>query len=283
MVLTRVCGHLRPVLSSLRPRLAPLHTTAASMERKEHLDLTAGQFRDPGAVGAKVVAMSDLSPSVKSLTLRMDTHGTTFEAGQWLDFFIPGEEKVGGFSMYSAPSELQANNTLKLAIKASTWPPAHWVTTQCKTGDDVQIRVGGDFLYPSDGFSEPHSLLLVAGGVGINPLFSIWLHTKHLADMKSSGTPQAVSLLYSAKIAEELIFQQDLVQGQGEGWKMSPFLTREGAKQRLGKKDLAQELDGLQGRKVCFLCGPPEMTDQVAKWLEELGVAKDDVKYETWW
>ena len=65
--------------------------------------------QDPGAVGAKVVAMSDLSSSVKSLTLRswkcgnvqngvvcfrLDTPGTTFEAGQWLDFFIPGEEKV---------------------------------------------------------------------------------------------------------------------------------------------------------------------------------------------
>ena len=58
--------------------------------------------QDPGAVAAKVVSITNLSPTVKGLTLKVAEGETnSFKAGQWLDFFIPGEATVGGFSMSS--------------------------------------------------------------------------------------------------------------------------------------------------------------------------------------
>ena len=54
--------------------------------------------QDPGAVPAQVVAIENLSSSVKGLKLRVEQKiidgGLQFKPGQWLDFFIPGQEQV---------------------------------------------------------------------------------------------------------------------------------------------------------------------------------------------
>lgn len=279
---------LRPtfsVLSSLIPKfklsnpqgvqVMDGHTASPS-----HLERTAGQFRAPGAAAAKVIEVSSLSPTVKKLVLKPDP-GVTFAAGQWVDFFIPGVERVGGFSMSSAPSQLEEEGTLDLAVKASFAAPAHWVHTACKVGDTVGLRVGGNFFHPTPGLSFPHSILLVAGGVGINPLFSIMQQCKSLADQKASGSPKAVTLLYSAKKREELIFLEEIK--LREGWSLETFVTGEDGGRRLDQNDLKRALENMPGRVVTYLCGPPTMTEAVAAGLQELGMKRGDVKYENWW
>jgi len=279
---------LRPtfsVLSSLIPKfklsnpqgvqVMDGHTASPS-----HLERTAGQFRAPGAAAAKVIEVSSLSPTVKKLVLKPDP-GVTFAAGQWVDFFIPGVERVGGFSMSSAPSQLEEEGTLDLAVKASLAAPAHWVHTACKVGDTVGLRVGGNFFHPTPGLSFPHSILLVAGGVGINPLFSIMQQCKSLADQKASGSPKAVTLLYSAKKREELIFLEEIK--LREGWSLETFVTGEDGGRRLDQSDLKRALENMPGRVVTYLCGPPTMTEAVAAGLQELGMKRGDVKYENWW
>ena len=74
------------------------------------------------------------------------------------------------------------------------------------------MRVGGDFFFdPSP--SEPSvDLLLVAGGVGINPLYSILLHTTDLLRLnRASGSRNynigSTHLCYSAKTSQELLFK----------------------------------------------------------------------------
>lgn len=46
-----------------------------------------------------------------------------------VDFFIPGVEKVGGFSMCSSPGLLQREGVIELAVKYTKHPPAHWIHT----------------------------------------------------------------------------------------------------------------------------------------------------------
>jgi len=262
--------------------------------KKEHLELTADQYRDPGASAAKVVSITQLSDTVKGLTLQLEEKEETelkFHAGQWLDFFIPGEEKVGGFSMCSCPSDLSMKGTMDLAVKFSTWAPAHWVHTQCRVGDWITFRFGGDFYYPSSGIDGEHSLLLVAGGVGINPLYSIWQAAAHLARTSSTTSPTSVSMLYSAASKKELIFSDNIDQEVDElnQFTASYFITRESEdakalSRRISKTDLQLELEKKSGsRTVCYLCGPPDMVDQMRFWLEELGVKKEDIKFELWW
>lgn len=49
-----------------------------------------------------------------------------------VDFFVPGVEKVGGFSMCSSPGLLQREGIIELAVKYSKHPPAHWVHTMVR-------------------------------------------------------------------------------------------------------------------------------------------------------
>lgn len=76
--------------------------------------------------------------------------------------------------------------------------------SQCQIGSEVMIRVGGDFLYSPTKDAPPHGLLLLAAGVGINPIYSILQHAVHL---RGEGQNIRVYVLYSAKTKEELIFK----------------------------------------------------------------------------
>ena len=75
---------------------------------------------------------------------------------------------------------------------------------QCRVGSQLKVRVGGDF------WSEPPpeelpDLLLVAGGIGVNPLYSILKHHMHLISM--AGQSVHICLLYSARTEAELLFK----------------------------------------------------------------------------
>ncbi len=126
-----------------------------------------------------------------------------------VDLFIPNVNQVGGFSMCSPPSLLEQSQQIDLAIKQSSWPPAQWVHTNCKVGDKVQIRVGGDFYYNPPSNSPVPDLIFIAGGVGINPLLSIMLQlkTQFQTPTNEKNLPKNITLLYSARTPKDLIFQ----------------------------------------------------------------------------
>ena len=75
---------------------------------------------------------------------------------------------------------------------------------QCCVGSKVHMRVGGDFYFdPKPGDSCP-DLLLIAGGVGINPIYSI---VRHVADISQYQHTGRTVLLFSAQNQDELLFK----------------------------------------------------------------------------
>lgn len=79
-------------------------------------------------------------------------------------------------------------------------------------GSQVAMRVGGDFFFDPSPSDPAVDLLLVAGGVGINPLYSILSHSSDLMHLnRSSGGRDynigSVHLSYSAKSTQELLFK----------------------------------------------------------------------------
>lgn len=83
---------------------------------------------------------------------------------------------------------------------------------QCTVGSQVAMRVGGDFYFAPSPSDPSVDLLLVAGGVGINPLYSILLHTADLLHVnRASGGRDynigSAHLCYSAKNTQELLFK----------------------------------------------------------------------------
>ena len=70
------------------------------------------------------------------------------------------------------------------------------------------MQAGGDFfLELTDTSTQPDHVMLIGGGVGINPLLSMMLHIRHRQmENKHTCTPK-VTLIYSAKTSDELLFK----------------------------------------------------------------------------
>lgn len=69
------------------------------------------------------------------------------------------------------------------------------------------IRVGGDFCYSPRADRNLTDLLLIGGGVGINPLLSMLFHHSRLL---ASSDQVSARLLYSSKTKAELLFKVHL-------------------------------------------------------------------------
>lgn len=95
--------------------------------------------------------------------------------GQWIDTFIPGLNKAGGFTITSTPFEAKPSAHsppfLELAIQRSRNPPAEWLWQDSETilGSQLRVRVGGSFTWPPQhlDITTIDRLVLIAGGVGI--------------------------------------------------------------------------------------------------------------------
>ena len=165
--------------------------------------------------------------------------------------------------------------------------------------------MGGSFTCPpAEGLKGVKKIVLVAGGVGVNPLMSM------LGYIAAEGVDVEVSVLYGSKIDEGGkvvlldrildLFGKKLVKG---GVKL--FLT--------AKKDVeagVQVMDGVgvavhSGRMtvntvlneirdlgdakagLVYICGPPAMTDEFVEALtkEDMKdvIYPNNVKLEKWW
>lgn len=262
--------------------------------KSDHLQRTAEKSRENVVSVAEVIAMRNESTTVKSLRLKVQDKNLTFKAGQWVDTFLPGLEKVGGFSMCSSPGMLKRERTLDLAVKYSEHPPAKWIHEKCTVGTELQIRVGGDVYFDPDPDKPCPDLLLIAGGIGINPIHSIFCNVTDLLDFHWTHSPKHVSLLYSASSMDELIFHEDILRHckqkphilsyQSFVTKESSLVNDEICGRRICREDLLKEVERMKSHDLMvFICGPPPMIHSLEEMLVSVGVQKEKVRYEKWW
>ena len=272
---------------------------------------------------ATITSLETLTPTVTGVSLDVDIHrpvltrdyGRTWEeykppaemsfaAGQWVDFYIPPLNKVGGYSITSLPRHLPR---LELAVKRSRHPPAEWVTTKSKAGVAVKVRVGGEFVYDTSAFdSNSGGLLFVAGGLGINPLYGM-LRQLHSDIKEKEASPsdkrQRAVLLYSASTANELLFEPELSSMAAEypsNFRMIYHVTKESSigEYRMGRISSKEIGDALQwaagstcseslseGEHVSsvYICGPTKMAEDITDICCEQGVPNSNIHFEKWW
>ncbi|XP_006883465.1 PREDICTED: oxidoreductase NAD-binding domain-containing protein 1 [Elephantulus edwardii] len=283
-------------LSALRHLTLP--RVMKSHKKTDHMERTANVARWEVVSTAKVCGLADESPSVKMLRLHVAKKDLAFRAGQWVDFSIPGVPVVGGFSICSSPRLLQQERILELAVKYTTHPPALWVHSQCTLDSEVALRVGGDFFFDPQPHDASRNLVLIAGGVGINPLLSILRHAADLLRERAAtgrgyevGT---VSLFYSARNTSELLFTKNILELVNEfpekiacslhvtkqttpiSADLKPYVTEGRIKE--------EEIRDLISRETLFyICGPPPMTDFFSKQLEGSHVPREHICFEKWW
>lgn len=284
--------------------------------RSEHLECTAGHERQPDWHDCTVASVR-MEGDVKRIVIEVSPAQSTpfnYQPGQWVDLLVPGRSDlpVGGYSFVSCPSisrpEISSAANVpslpraELAIKRSRHVTASWLHEHARVGTPLRVRVGGGFHTPflaamaSHAHDAPLHLLLLAGGVGINPLYSMTLAALGQYNQSSAATPVLVSLLYSARTEEALLFKRELQaltsashgslnlymtltrgdatptggsapasSGVGTAsvdWVPGPLLHRG----RVTAERIASAVARVPSpayRTVAFVCGPPAMSDDL--------------------
>lgn len=145
-----------------------------------------------------------------------------------------------------------------------------------------------------------------------SPLVSIFAHL-----VQSSSRPREMHFMYTSKAGSDLDRQRilflprlmNLVAAAADpNVTLSVFLTGTGQDgsvehgqlpnraftRRINNDDLLRALDGYTGRgpeeehdrcgTVCYVCGPPTMTDEFVSFLaRQPGIAQERVLCEKWW
>ncbi|KAK8191424.1 hypothetical protein IWZ00DRAFT_544631 [Phyllosticta capitalensis] len=174
-----------------------------------HEERTSQEPRQHGLHLVNVAKIEQVNPDIRLFKLGVQDreNGLKFLPGQWLDVFIPGIPKAGGFTITSTPSlarpasptgsqdqsQSQDHDSqaiappspdvpppfVELAVQRSSNPPAQ-ALWRVREEDRAQlaVRVGGSFVWPPPALPLEgiRKVLFVAGGVGINPLISILTH-----------------------------------------------------------------------------------------------------------
>ncbi|CAG8464529.1 9196_t:CDS:2 [Ambispora leptoticha] len=274
--------------------------SSSPSKKSNHEERTASILRRPEKVSVVIRKITQETPTVKSFVLepKVTTPKIDFLPGQWLDVFIPNVSTVGGFSITSTPRHFHLTNTLDLAIKYSTHPPAKWFHEEATLGNVVDIRVGGEFYYDDQEEREN----------GTQSIDNISLQKE--PGKAANNNIEKIQLLYSAKTLDELLFFERIerLKKNNSGlFDCFYFLTREDSptssttftattksienistficRQRINEKfliDLLTDDNDLKHLKS-FLCGPTQMQDDVAGWLVKgVGLSENQIVLEKW-
>jgi len=237
-------------------------------------------------VRCKIARVTQLTSTVRQLILRVPEESVPhvqFRPGQWVDFWPSGYDRPGGFSISSSPIDLPE---IELAIKYSPHSVVQWIHSESCTPDEhVTIKIGGEWFLKEKRENEK-CLLLVAGGVGINPILAM---LRHLGRNPSESWEE-IRLVYAARNWDDILYKDEVMEVMSQLPQLSvsihlsdesehfepPQVDRvEFHRHRLKSSDLVR-FD--VKHTVAYLCGPPKMSDAVNSWLNSAAI-----HYEKWW
>ncbi|KAL4781432.1 hypothetical protein BJX76DRAFT_350150 [Aspergillus varians] len=215
--------------------------------------------------------------------------------------------------------ELAIQNAPSNPASAWLWRPKKEIL-----GKELRIRVGGSFIWPPSGVNveEIRNVVFVAGGVGINPLISMLSHLNNNDESTGLYHPSLnIHVLYSSRLPnattpesalDQILFLprlREIIRSQSQFHRLritldlflsnlqdqsSPLLAQAPKDlaihpRRINEDDLRKTISGTDvkfapSETVCYVCGPPQMTDEVVNTATELlSGQKERVYFEKWW
>ncbi len=229
---------------------------------------------------AEVVETRPETPRTKSIALGVpDWEG--HRAGQHVDVRLTAEDGYQAQRSYSIASAPENGRVRLLVERLDDGEVSPYLADELRAGDGLELRgpIGGWFAWDA---REGGPLLLVAGGSGIAPLMAMIRHRK------ASGSDAPVSLLYSSRSYEEVIFRKELERlAQEDGTlQVTHTLTRSrpsgwtGYDRRIDAEMLREIAPSPDGQPLAFVCGPTPLVERVATELVGLGHDPSRVKTE---
>ncbi len=222
---------------------------------------------------ADVVERRALTPSVRHLVVRLvDAPAFSFVPGQFVQFVLD-PKTLRQFSIASLPRALP---TLEFCIDVSPGGKGSQFVEHLARGLRFSLRGPfGVFTVPAD---EQRPLEFVATGAGIAPIRAMILH--HL----DTAPEHPVRLTFGNRISADVLYHDEWLacMRRHPRFAYQPALSQPpddwtGPTGRV--TDVLRQRGDLHGRAY-FLCGSPEMVDDVRQVLAEKGIPDADVHFE---
>lgn len=221
----------------------------------------------PRSVGAAVANATPLSRSLWSVVLDL-AEPLEFRAGQYVEVAVPG--RPGVTRPYSIASPPTSAKRLELVVKRIDGGTFSGQLGSLQPGTPTVVRgpFGQMYLRPTG-----RPVALIGAGSGIGPLLGI------LRTLAEEEPHRAARLFYGAAAAADLPYRDELASIGARLPRFDIHLTLSQPEPtdawtgRIGRVTavLAETL-GDEVSIDAYVCGPPEMCDHVAVFLEARGV-----------
>ena len=221
---------------------------------------------------ATLLSSTELTSDIRLLSLRLTTP-LRFWAGQYMDITIPGHGITRSFSMANSPGD-----GLQLDFIIKKYPQGAFSSLldgALEAGTPLIVKGPYGTCFRRE--QRPGPMLLIGGGSGMSPLWSI------LQDHVNSGEQRPVRFFYGARTQRDLFYLQRFAElaksvpdfefipalshaGDADtDWRGELGFVHEVLQRRLQAELLVGEIDA-------YACGPAPMIDAVLPVLQRAGV-----------
>jgi propane monooxygenase reductase component len=225
---------------------------------------------------ATVSSTETLTSDIRLLRLELASP-LRFWAGQYMDLTIPGTGITRSFSMANPPD---GSNNLEFIIKR--YPEGAFSSMldgRLTPGARALAKGPYGTCFRREG--RPGPMLLIGGGSGMSPLWSI------LRDHVRSGEQRPIRFFYGARTRQDLFLLEEFA---ALGKSLPDFRFIPGLSHHDGAEDwsgetgfihdvLARTLreEPLKGEPDAYTCGPPPMIDAVLPVLYMAGIEREHI------
>ena len=229
----------------------------------------------------KISEIIDETPTVKSFKINLpEGLNVNFYPGQFFMVSFPNDSEIKTGRAYSISSSPQQKSYLEIALNKVG--PFTTKMFQMKEGDFLRFKGPyGKFYFNED---IKKNIVLIAGGTGITPLIGI---LRYATDKNLSNK---IKLFYSVKNPEEIIFHEEIKRIKQINSNFEYFITItrpedhhiwDGRRGRIEHNLLGENVENMH-ENIYFLCGSKEFVDNIISMLQNLGVAREQIKTDVW-
>lgn len=215
----------------------------------------------------KIIEIGNITHDVKRFILEKP-EGYTFEPGQATALSI----KKQGLENEKRPFTFTSlNNDEHLELIIKIYDEHNGVTKELgKLQKSDELIIGepwGALNYKGPGY-------FIAGGAGITPFIAIF------RDLDRKNKLKGNTLFFSNKTEKDIILKDDFQKMLGDDFinVITDEKTDKYLHQFIDKDFLKEHIDDFSMN--FYVCGPPKMTDDITKALEDLGAKTDSLVFE---
>ena len=227
----------------------------------------------------RVVATSALTHDIRLLEIEIE-RPLKFWAGQYVDLTLADHKITRAFSMANAPAE---GRLLKFIIKK--YPNGAFSSLldgELKVGDVVSAKGPYGTCFRRE--ARPGPMLLIGGGSGMSPLWSI------LTDHVESGESRPIRFFYGARTRADLFYLDELtaIAAKLSDFRFIPALSHASDEDKWeGETGFVHDVvlrhlraNKLDGAIDAYACGPTPMIDALLPVLQMNGVEPDHIFFD---